>query len=242
MGIREADHGRSGTLAWSDTSKALWDWWAGRIAAEIYMSGNPTQSGVSTTRCGLNGYDGNLTFRQKHSETTAREREDIAEVRIRFVLPFLLLWVLLGCGRSLASDLALVGAKIYLSPTEQSIERGSILIHDGRIVAVGPSVTVKIPRGMPVIDCAGLTVTAGFWNSHVHLILPGLLHAEKLSSEQLTSQLEGMLTRWGFTTVFDLASVLENTDLIRRRIESGEVQGPRLLTTGEPFWVRSSPN
>jgi imidazolonepropionase-like amidohydrolase len=34
--------------------------------------------------------------------------------------------------------LALVGAKIYPSPTEEPIERGSILIHDGRIVAVGP--------------------------------------------------------------------------------------------------------
>jgi len=45
-----------------------------------------------------------------------------------------------------------------------------------------------------------------------------------------------MLTRWGFTTVFDIASVLENTNLIRRRIESGEVRGPRILTVGEPFW------
>jgi imidazolonepropionase-like amidohydrolase len=45
-----------------------------------------------------------------------------------------------------------------------------------------------------------------------------------------------MLTRWGFTTVFDIASVLENTTVIRRRIESGEVKGPRILTVGEPFW------
>jgi len=45
-----------------------------------------------------------------------------------------------------------------------------------------------------------------------------------------------MLTRWGFTTVFDIASVLQNTNLIRHRIESGEVKGPRILTVGEPFW------
>jgi imidazolonepropionase-like amidohydrolase len=150
-------------------------------------------------------------------------------VRIRFVPPFLLLWVLLGSGRSLASDLALTNAKIYPAPTEPPIENAASLIHDGRIVAVGPSVSIKIPRDAQVIDCKDLVITPGFWNSHVHLILPGLLHAEKLSSERLTSQLEGMLTRWGFTTVFDIASVLENTNLIRRRIESGEVQGPRLL-------------
>jgi len=78
-------------------------------------------------------------------------------------------------------------------------------------------------------------VAAGLWNSHVHILLPSLLHAEKLSSQQLTSQLEGMLTLWGFTTVFDIASVLDNTTLIRRRIESGEAKGPRILTVGDRF-------
>jgi imidazolonepropionase-like amidohydrolase len=81
-----------------------------------------------------------------------------------------------------------------------------------------------------------MVVTAGFWNSHVHILTPGLLRAEGLSSKQITSQLQEMLTRWGFTTVFDIASVLQNTTLIRRRIESGEVKGPRILTVGEPFW------
>jgi len=146
--------------------------------------------------------------------------------------------MLSGCGLGRASDLALVGAKIYPSPTEQAIEGGSILVHDGQIVAVGPSAAVKVPRGAAVIDCKGLVVTAGFWNSHVHILTPGLLHAEKLSSQQITSQLEEMLTRWGFTTVFDIASVLENTNLIRRRIEMGEVKGPRILTVGEPFWAK----
>jgi imidazolonepropionase-like amidohydrolase len=68
--------------------------------------------------------------------------------------------------------------------------------------------------------------------------LPGLLHAENLSSGQIASQLQQMLTRWGFTTVFDIASVLQNTNLIRHRIESGEVKGPRILTVGEPFWEK----
>ena len=109
-------------------------------------------------------------------------------------------------------------------------------MHEGRILAVGPSAAIKFPQDATVIDCKGLVVTAGFWNSHVHILTPGLLHAEKLSSEQISSQLQAMLTSWGFTTVFDIASVLQNTTLIRKRIESGEVQGPRILTVGEPFW------
>jgi imidazolonepropionase-like amidohydrolase len=159
-------------------------------------------------------------------------------MRFRWSYHLLVLYVLFACGLARASDLALVGAKIYPSPTEPAIENGSILVHDGRIVAMGPSAAVKVPHGARVVDCKGLIVTAGFWNSHVHILTPGLLHAEKLSSQQIASQLEEMLTRWGFTTVFDIASVLDNTTLIRRRIESGEVKGPRILTVGEPFWVK----
>ena len=137
-----------------------------------------------------------------------------------------------------ASDLALVGAKIYLSPSEPPLERGTILVHDGHIQSVGPTAEIRVPRGATAIDCRGLVVTAGFWNSHVHILLPGLLHAEKLSSGQITLQLQQMLTRWGFTSVFDIASLLQNTNLIRHRIEGGEVKGPRILTTGEPFWEK----
>src|SRR5579864_1228346 len=136
-------------------------------------------------------------------------------MRIRFTSALLLMWVLLACDLSYASDLALIGAKIYPSPTEAPIGNGIIVIRDRRILAVGPKAIVKIPRHAEIIDCNGLIVTAGFWNSHVHVLTPGLLHAEKLSPEQITSQLQDMLTRWGFTTVFDIASVLENTTTIR---------------------------
>ena len=163
----------------------------------------------------------------------------IASMRIRFAPTVLLIWLLLACGLSCASDLALIHAKIYPSPTERPIENGTILIHNGHIVAVGSGPSVKIPRRTELIDCDGLIVTAGFWNSHVHILTLGLIHAEKLSSEQITSQLQEMLTRWGFTTVFDIASVLDNTTLIRRRVESGEVKGPRIFTVGEPFWVKT---
>jgi hypothetical protein len=81
-----------------------------------------------------------------------------------------------------------------------------------------------------------MTITAGFWNSHVHILPPQLLHAEQSSSAALTSQLNDMFTRWGFTTVFDVASILSNTNFIRDQIAKGRVQGPRILTVGEPFW------
>jgi imidazolonepropionase-like amidohydrolase len=159
-------------------------------------------------------------------------------MRLGLALPLLLVLAFCATLQSQASDLALVGAKIYRSPSEPPIESGTILLHSGRIQSVGPTAEIKVPLGTTVIDCKGLVVTAGFWNSHVHILLPELLHAENLSSGQITSELQQMLTRWGFTTVFDIASVLQNTNIIRHRIESGEVKGPRILTVGEPFWVK----
>src|SRR5258706_10985786 len=157
-------------------------------------------------------------------------------MKLGLALPLLLVLAFFPTLQNHASDLALVGAKIYLSPSESPIESGTILVHSGHILSVGPIAEIKVPRGTTVIDCKGLVATAGFWNSHVHILLPGLVHSERLSSEEITSQLQEMLARWGFTTVFDIAYVLGNTTLIRRRIESGEVKGPRILTVGEPFW------
>jgi imidazolonepropionase-like amidohydrolase len=159
-------------------------------------------------------------------------------MRIRFSPVLVLLGVFLGCHLSRASDLALVKAKIYSSPMEPPIENGSILVHDGRIVAVGPSAGVKVPRDAQVIDCQGLVVTAGFWNSHVHFTEPKWAGAANLPAAQLEAQLQQMLTRYGFTSVVDTGSDLPNTVAIRRRIEAGEVMGPRILTAGFPLYPK----
>jgi imidazolonepropionase-like amidohydrolase len=139
------------------------------------------------------------------------------------------------------SDLVLVHARIYTSPAEKPIDDGTVVIHNGQIRAAGPGKTTKAPRLarlVTVLDCTGMSVTAGLWNSHVHILTVGLLHADQVPSSQLTSQLEAMLTRWGFTTVFDTASLLANTNVIRKRIADGEVMGPKILTVGEPFYPK----
>jgi imidazolonepropionase-like amidohydrolase len=96
---------------------------------------------------------------------------------------------------------------------------------------------IKIPHSAIAIDCTGLVVTAGFWNSHVHILPPSLLHVQDSDAKKLDQVLDTMFNRWGFTTVFDLASGLDNTLALRRRIESGELRGPRIYTVGEPVWT-----
>src|SRR5579862_423104 len=125
---------------------------------------------------------------------------------------------------------ALTNATVYTSPAEQPIHHASILIENGKIAAVG---SVKIPSSTQTIDCAGLTVTASFWNSHLHLFERKWSDAAKIPAPELARQLEEMLTRYGFTNAFDLSSLWENTRALRDRIESGEIPGPRIRSTGE---------
>jgi len=95
-------------------------------------------------------------------------------MRTRIILISAILLAFLSAQPVLASDLALIGAKVYLSLADPPLENATILVHDGRITAVGPSATTKPPRfarAVTVIHCGGMVVTAGFWNSHVHILL-----------------------------------------------------------------------
>jgi imidazolonepropionase-like amidohydrolase len=47
--------------------------------------------------------------------------------------------------------------------------------------------------------------------------------------------MQEMLTSWGFTAVWDLGSLPSNTLTIRRRVESWEVPGPKILMAGDIF-------
>ncbi|HWE45902.1 MAG TPA: amidohydrolase family protein [Caulobacteraceae bacterium] len=136
-----------------------------------------------------------------------------------------------------AADLAVIHAKLYASPAAMAVEDATVLAHDGRIVAVGHA--LPVPKGATIVDARGGAVTYGLWNSHIHLMTPDLIPAKDKTAAQLSASLEGMLTRWGFTTVFDIASPFENTKVIRRRIASGEVTGPMILTVGDAFFPKN---
>lgn len=136
-----------------------------------------------------------------------------------------------------AADLVLMGGTVYPSPEARPIVDAVIVIHDKRIAGAGPRSSLEIPGGARVLDCSGKFIVAGFWNSHVHIFTPGLFHVGDTGAMEPNKQRDAMLNRWGFTTVFDIASVLDNTLSLRRRIDNGELHGPRILTVGEPLWT-----
>ena len=165
----------------------------------------------------------------------------------RTALALLAAWILAAPGSPARPEaLALVGARIYPAPEGLPVFDGTVVIEGGKILTVGPREEVKVPAGARVLDCSGLVITAGFQNSHVHFTEEKWSEAAAQPASKLESQLAGMLVRYGFTTVVDTASMLSNTVALRKRIEDGEVAGPRILTAGValyppkgvPFYLR----
>ncbi len=153
------------------------------------------------------------------------------------VLGLLLVAFLTAFPASAASPqaLAFVGATVYSSPTAAALGDAVVLTSGGIITAVGKRSEVKIPKDARVIDCTGKTIVAGFWNSHVHLTEPVWNNAASAPAAALEKHMQEMLTRWGFTTVWDLGSDPNNSLALRRRVESGEVPGPKILLAGDIF-------
>ncbi|GLZ34378.1 amidohydrolase [Lentzea sp. NBRC 105346] len=65
-------------------------------------------------------------------------------------------------------DIAITGG--YVVPVDgDPIDGGTVLIQDGKIVAVGPSSSVDVPEGVRVVDADGSWVLPGFVEAHGHL-------------------------------------------------------------------------
>ena len=130
-----------------------------------------------------------------------------------------------------AGDLALVGGKVYPAPQAAPIKNAVVLIHDGKIAAVGKDDDIEIPKSAYIIECGGRVIVAGFWNSHVHFTEDVWKDAATAPAAKLAEHMQAMLTTWGDTTVFDIGSVPQDTLALRRRVESGEIAGPKIYTT-----------
>ncbi|HQR67810.1 MAG TPA: amidohydrolase, partial [Thermoanaerobaculia bacterium] len=83
-----------------------------------------------------------------------------------------LLAALLAAAAASAAELpdvfALVGAKVVTAPGK-AIEKGTIVVRDGVVTAVGPAGAVAVPADATEIDLAGKTVYPGLIDPFVTL-------------------------------------------------------------------------
>jgi imidazolonepropionase-like amidohydrolase len=140
--------------------------------------------------------------------------------------------------------LALVGGQVIDGYEGPPIQDGVVLIAGERIVAVGRRDEVPVPPGTTVIDTEGMSVLPGLMDMHVHLMILGHAdyeHWDKTYLPRFRDEIMPIAARQllmsGVTTVRDLGAPLEEILHVKRRIEKGEIPGPRLFVSG-PFIQR----
>lgn len=158
-------------------------------------------------------------------------------VLIGSAAPVLMMWPLTDAHpkvRLASGTLAIREARIYPSPDAAPIERGNVVVRDGLIAEVRAGTAV--PAEAQVIACDHCVVMAGFWNTHIHFTESKWMGAAWKPAARLNAQLADMLTSRGFTTVIDLGADPGVTISLRRRIEAGELAGPKIYMSGAPHY------
>jgi imidazolonepropionase-like amidohydrolase len=121
--------------------------------------------------------------------------------------------------------------KLFDPKSGQMLTDQIVLIQGERIVDVGPSARVSIPAGAKAIDLSHATVLPGLIDGHVHLTdaVGGLQHQMLVALHSATESLKA-----GYTTQVVQGSHgggFADVEL-KRAIDQGLVQGPRLLPAG----------
>ena len=114
-------------------------------------------------------------------------------------------------------DFALTGARLIDGTGHAPLDDATILVHDGRIAAVGPRSSVTVPSGTKIVRANGETIVPGLWDLHAHISqvewAPAYLAA-------------------GVTAIRDMGGVNEFLIALRDAIASPRGFGPRLLLAG----------
>jgi imidazolonepropionase-like amidohydrolase len=144
---------------------------------------------------------------------------------MRPIIIFLALSVISSVGaKATAQNLVISNARIIVGDG-QVIEKGSVVVKDGTIASVTMGAPPAVASGSVKINGTGTTVIAGFIDVHRHLIYGP---PDRYFAEQAVDRMRELLEA-GFTTVQaggdDNAAILE----LKRRVERGEIKGPRIL-------------
>jgi imidazolonepropionase-like amidohydrolase len=137
-----------------------------------------------------------------------------------------------------ADTLVLSGARIIDGTGAEPVRGRSVVVEKGVIAAVVDD--ARAPRGRAV-DLAGHTLLPGLINCHVHLCLGGEpdpvrpLREEPLALTAIKALVRARQTvEAGVTTVRDLGGREYVEIALRRAIQDGTVDGPRIVAAGRP--------
>lgn len=119
---------------------------------------------------------------------------------------------------------ALTNARIITMKGDEVIERGSILIEDNRIKAVGAR--IDIPSSARKIDMTGKTIMPGLVDVHAHM---GYFALDIVPEKQWPYYAN---LAYGVTTTHDPSASTQTVFAQSEMVKAGVMTGPRIFSTG----------
>lgn len=128
-------------------------------------------------------------------------------------------------------SVVLRGGRAITMKGKEIIENADVLVRDNRIIAVGARGAVSVPQDAKIIDVSGKTVMPGFVDTHYH--------PQWLTPSVHTNQVWQYLATLAFGTTTTRDPQTATTDFLSYgdRVETGEVVGPRIYTTGPGVFI-----
>ena len=117
-----------------------------------------------------------------------------------------------------AQDVTVTNARI-IAANGAVIERGSIVVRAGKIVSVAAGAPATASGR--TIDAKGMTAMPGFIDAHRHI------NTGPSEKAQMQAQLEA-----GYTTILSGGGPADGNITLRDHIESGLINGPRIIPSG----------
>jgi len=122
--------------------------------------------------------------------------------------------------------LVLDGGRILTMRGDEVIERGTVVVRENRIVAVGPQGTVEIPAGATVLDVSGHTLMPGIVDAHQH----GGQGSGSVIPRQNPSNYASLA--FGVTTIHNPSASTQQIFAASEMARAGAVVAPRIFSTG----------
>src|SRR5262245_21404231 len=90
----------------------------------------------------------------------------VPPIRLSLVLPL----VALGVARAAEpSSTAFIGVTVIDVTAGKAVPDQTVVVADGKITAVGPAGTVRVPSGATELKAAGKFLIPGLWDMHTHI-------------------------------------------------------------------------
>jgi dihydroorotase len=125
------------------------------------------------------------------------------------------------------SEAMLIRGARVIDPAHGTDQTADVLLRDGLIVSIGPSLTAD---GVRVVEATGLVLAPGFIDLHTHLREPGFEHKETIASGVAAA------ARGGFTTICCMPNTnpaIDNASVVRFVLDEAKAAGPvRVLPIG----------